>query len=197
MDSAVGDAISLDDATTDTPGSDTDVDPSALRITSIEIRDLEATSAEFYFEVNQPVRAFVRYDTEAGALSEETPGEMSFNFMNHRQAVTGLSPATTYFYVVEVENEAGEMVMSVEQSFATPGVTSVPGWPEGTDETQPYAGIFVGNYMAGYVAGNSRLSNEHARSFLAQKTGTLEQFSYDNRSLTRRNIADRCADSSV
>lgn len=72
------------------------------------------------------------------------------------------------------------------------------GLPDGADEDLPYAGLFYGNPNHGDHTGNGKLFKYEASiRFRAERTGTIEQVRYQNRTLSDSNISSRCSGGNI
>lgn len=79
--------------------------------------DLTATSAVISWETDEPADSVVRYDSVARLLRlEETDPTLT---TNHQVTLAGLTPSTTYHYVVRSTDPAGNAVESQDFLFET------------------------------------------------------------------------------
>ncbi len=96
------------------------VDQSGPVILSAEAIDITETSAHIHFIFNQHAQGQIEYglDQSYGHL---TGKEESFDFADHTQPITTLTPATTYHYRVHGWDNDGVEVVSDDLEFTTLG----------------------------------------------------------------------------
>ena len=81
------------------------VDCTGPAVVAVRAEEVRARRATIAFDTDEPAVGRVRYGTDCAALDREAtrPGFTG----EHRIELTGLSEETTWFYAVEVEDEAG------------------------------------------------------------------------------------------
>jgi len=77
-------------------------------ITGVQATDIEPRSATISFNTNEPARSTVRYGASCGALNASIAGG-ALNTA-HSLGLTSLVDATTYFFAIDAEDEAGNTV---------------------------------------------------------------------------------------
>jgi len=126
--------------------------PNAPVISSIVESDITTTTATISWSVDQPSQGEIRYGTaDGGPYGSTTTRETSYDYTDHGQVITGLTPNTTYYYKIWAMNAADQETLSGQGSFTTdaepPAVDdfdtgytytdhTVPtgtGWTDGTD----------------------------------------------------------------
>lgn len=82
------------------------------------VENLAPTSADIAWTTDEPADSRVGYATAPGGPYTwvQDPALVT----SHRVSLTGLSPGTTYYYVVESADGAGNDIRSVEHTFVTP-----------------------------------------------------------------------------
>ncbi len=86
---------------------------------SIRSENVGDNSADIAWSTNEPATSVVRYGTVSGTYTG-TLSDAS-QVTAHQFSLTGLSLATTYYYVVESADAAAQTVTSMEYSFTTTG----------------------------------------------------------------------------
>ena len=100
----------------------TDVTPPRLEnVTAVGITDGQATIT---WDTDEPATSRVKYGTTSGVYTEESFSVSQVE--SHSRTLTGLSPSTTYYYVVNSTDPAGNSNESIEYSFATLADTTPP-----------------------------------------------------------------------
>ena len=93
-------------------------------VSFVDIVDVEPRSATVTFGVDEPVLATVRYGLSCGALTESVSGAGYRG--SHSIALTGLTDATTYYLVIDAEDQAGNAATEDNGgacfSFSTPDI---------------------------------------------------------------------------
>ncbi len=94
-------------------------------IANVHEENVGATVADIVWDTDEPATSVVRYGTTSGnyPLSESDAALV----LSHRVTLTGLAASTTYFYVVESADGAGNTATSPEHAFTTtaPAATTV------------------------------------------------------------------------
>ena len=88
-------------------------------VNSHNVLDITQNSARINFIVSEKTQAYIEYGTTT-AYGQRTTEELSFTYDNHLQGISGLASATTYYYQVNVTNQAGQ-TGSATGSFTTSG----------------------------------------------------------------------------
>lgn len=72
----------------------------------------------------------VEYGTSPGSLTQTSTAETSFSFDTHAQTLSGLTPASTYYFRTKSTSQSGVVVYSPVETFTTEGVIAPPasGW---------------------------------------------------------------------
>ncbi|MBI2619069.1 MAG: T9SS type A sorting domain-containing protein [Ignavibacteriales bacterium] len=86
-------------------------------ISNVHTENVLATSADVVWSTDEPATSVVRYGTSPG--NHATTVSNTSLVTAHRVGLTGLSASTTYYYVVESADAAGNTSTSSEFSFAT------------------------------------------------------------------------------
>ena len=97
-----------------------DIDPGALRITSLVAEDITRTSAAIHWTLSDFATGQVEWGPTV-ELGSFTVPEMSFDYDAHRQPITGLTPETTYYFRVRSVDADGNTAISDVESFTTSG----------------------------------------------------------------------------
>jgi hypothetical protein len=93
-------------------------DTSPPRISEISVSYVYKTTAEIYWKTHEKSTSQVRYRASPEMLSE-LDEEM---VIEHHVTLTGLTPATTYYYVTMSQDKSGNLAESDELTFTTQGV---------------------------------------------------------------------------
>ena len=90
----------------------------APTISNVAALDVTATSARISWSLDQNATGQVNYGPTA-SYGSSTTAESSFDFNAHAQAITGLSPSTTYHYRVRSTNISAQETVSGDFTFTT------------------------------------------------------------------------------
>ena len=112
-----GNAATSSDRTFTTSGV---ADITAPSLSNIVVNNIAATSARVEWDTNEDATSKVYYGT-ATSLDTATATFFSESELDNSHSVdlTGLTSSTTYYYVVESKDEAGNTATSDEESFTT------------------------------------------------------------------------------
>jgi beta-lactamase superfamily II metal-dependent hydrolase len=93
-------------------------------ITNVHEENVTQTSADILWTTNEEADSLVRYGTVSGTYTETVSD--SAMVYNHTISLSGLTEATTYYYVVESTDSGSNTTTSPEYSFSTtsPGGSS-------------------------------------------------------------------------
>ncbi|MFZ2303560.1 MAG: fibronectin type III domain-containing protein [Minisyncoccia bacterium] len=112
-----------------TPTASTTPDVIAPVISGISASSVTPTSAIVSWTTNEIAngKIYISTSTPTNLASSTTLGQVVFSTI-HSFSISGLSPSTTYYYVVKSADSAGNVATSAQQSFVTTAVadTSSP-----------------------------------------------------------------------
>jgi hypothetical protein len=98
-------------------------------ISAIVTSAITTTTLSISWHVNEPAQGWVEYGTTTG-YGSETTHELSFNYQDHIQNVSGLTMGTLYHFRVHAVDTGGNHVISGDNTVTTSGVAiTVPGVP--------------------------------------------------------------------
>lgn len=120
------------------------VDCIAPAVTDLSIAATSSTAAGISLTTSEPSRVRVRYGLSCAELSLEHDGQGPATL--HEHTILGLAPETTYFFIVEAEDAAGNV--TIEDSGG--GCFSLT--------TPPRPTYFVESFSGGFDLGSSRIS---------------------------------------
>jgi beta-lactamase superfamily II metal-dependent hydrolase len=86
---------------------------------NIHDENVAETSADIVWTSNEPADSVVKYGTASGSYPDTVNN--STLAMNHSLSLSGLSAATTYYYIVESTDATAHKTVSQEYSFTTGG----------------------------------------------------------------------------
>lgn len=100
------------------------VDCAAPAISNVQVSGIFSNQAMVTFETNEPANSAIRYGTSCGALSQsaQSAGEST----QHEFTLTGLTPATQYFFAVDATDSSGNTATANGGSCFTFTTTDVP-----------------------------------------------------------------------
>jgi hypothetical protein len=98
--------------------------------------NITTSAATISWSLSEVATGQVQYGTSTSYDKISTP-ELSFNFSNHTQNISGLSAGTTYHYQVVSSNAAGAKVVSDDSTFSTISATPTAA-PTPRPQTQYY-----------------------------------------------------------
>jgi hypothetical protein len=97
--------------------------PNAPVISNIVESTPTQTAVTISWHVDQPSQGRIYYDTNTGTVKGDyalsTALEASYDYMDHTQNITGLTPGTLYYYRVWGQNAAAQESLSAEGTFTT------------------------------------------------------------------------------
>ncbi len=96
---------------------------SAPIIYNLHEENLGNNSVDIAWDTNEPATSVVRYGTASGTYTNTITG--TTQDLNHSFAITGLTVATTYYYVVDSTDATSNTTTSSERSFITTGTAPV------------------------------------------------------------------------
>ncbi len=95
-------------------------DTTAPVISSISVNDIASTSASVRWTTNESSKSRVYFDTENPLVLADAMTESNSSLVKtHTVSLTSLTASTTYFYVVESKDAAGNTATSSQNSFTT------------------------------------------------------------------------------
>jgi parallel beta-helix repeat protein len=101
-------------------------------ITSVNAASITSTSATIKWNTDEPSDSLVKYGTVSGVYTADVYN--AADVVSHSIQLTGLSPDTTYYYVVNSTDPCGNSNESVEYNFTTGSQDTAP-----TSVTDPIA----------------------------------------------------------
>ncbi len=146
------------------------VDCTLPQISNVQSTNIQPWNAMVTFDTDEPARGSVRYGLGCGGLTETAMGAVSQT--EHAVNLTGLEEATTYFYAVDAEDDAGNM--STDDNGGSCHALSTPHIPDyftegfsGEFDLQNKTVVFIPNGSISYYGGCS----EGAAEFPTDPTG--------------------------
>ena len=98
---------------------------SGLEISNIHTTNITTTSATITWQTNEPSTSLVKYGTSPGDYTLQKYD--SSPVTSHSITLTDLSPNTTYYFLVNSTDKAGNPAQSTEYSFNTPALPTIKG----------------------------------------------------------------------
>jgi len=92
-------------------------------ITNVRITNITYDSATISWETNEIANGYIKYGESHGVYTK-IKGEPLF-FKNHSIVLNNLSPATTYYFVVNCSDQSGNEIESIEYNFTIQGVRNI------------------------------------------------------------------------
>jgi len=169
-----------------------DVDCTPPVITNVQTTDVQGRNATITITANEPIRGTVHYGTSCGSLTHSTTGT---GFANPATVnLTGLDENTTYFYAVDVEDEAGNTATDDNggacYTFATPDIPNY--FTEqfsGDSDTEGLSLIFTPDGSADYYDGCTEDITDLPTDPAGGSTISLSDDDYELISLTGETVA--------